>query len=40
LSPFVRQAEILEIAKAEGRVLVDDLIIRFNVTPQTLQRFE
>jgi DeoR family transcriptional regulator, glycerol-3-phosphate regulon repressor len=38
LSPFVRQAEILEIAKAEGRVLVDDLIIRFNVTPQTLRK--
>jgi DeoR family transcriptional regulator, glycerol-3-phosphate regulon repressor len=38
LSLFVRQAEILEIAKAEGRVLVDDLITRFNVTPQTLRK--
>ena len=38
MSLFVRQAEILEIAKAEGRVLVDDLIIRFNVTPQTLRK--
>ena len=38
MSVFVRQAEILEIAKAEGRVLVDDLIIRFNVTPQTLRK--
>ena len=38
MSLFVRQAEILEIAKAEGRVLVDDLIARFNVTPQTLRK--
>ncbi len=38
MSLFVRQAEILEIAKAEGRVLVDDLITRFNVTPQTLRK--
>jgi DeoR family transcriptional regulator, glycerol-3-phosphate regulon repressor len=38
VSLFVRQAEILEIAKAEGRVLVDDLITRFNVTPQTLRK--
>lgn len=38
MSLFVRQAEIMEIAKAEGRVLVDDLITRFNVTPQTLRK--
>ena len=38
MSLFVRQGEILEIAKAEGRVLVDDLIARFNVTPQTLRK--
>ena len=38
MSLFVRQAEIMEIAKAEGRVLVDNLITRFNVTPQTLRK--
>lgn len=38
MSVFIRQAEIMAIAKAEGRVLVDDLIARFNVTPQTLRK--
>ncbi|PLT93796.1 DeoR family transcriptional regulator [Sinorhizobium medicae] len=33
-----RQAEILELAKAEGRVLVDDLAQRFSVTPQTIRK--
>jgi DeoR family transcriptional regulator, glycerol-3-phosphate regulon repressor len=33
-----RQAEILEIAKAEGRVLVEDLAQRFSVTPQTIRK--
>jgi DeoR family glycerol-3-phosphate regulon repressor len=33
-----RQSEILEIARAEGRVMVDDLAQRFNVTLQTIRR--
>ncbi|PTM96456.1 DeoR/GlpR family DNA-binding transcription regulator [Mycoplana dimorpha] len=33
-----RQAEILELAKAEGRVLVEDLAARFSVTPQTIRK--
>ncbi|MGI9524398.1 MAG: DeoR/GlpR family DNA-binding transcription regulator [Hyphomicrobiaceae bacterium] len=36
LSP--RQADIVAIAKAEGRVTVDDLAERFAVTPQTIRR--
>lgn len=33
-----RQAEIMEIAKSEGRVQVDDLAQRFSVTPQTIRK--
>ncbi|RVL90587.1 DeoR/GlpR family DNA-binding transcription regulator, partial [Sinorhizobium meliloti] len=33
-----RQAEILELAKTEGRVLVEDLAQRFSVTPQTIRK--
>ena len=33
-----RQAEILEIAKTEGRVQVEDLAARFSVTPQTIRK--
>lgn len=33
-----RQTEILDIAKAEGRVLVEDLAARFSVTPQTIRK--
>jgi DeoR family glycerol-3-phosphate regulon repressor len=33
-----RQSRILEIARAEGRVLVDDLAARFTVTPQTIRK--
>ncbi|NKN37236.1 DeoR/GlpR transcriptional regulator [Agrobacterium sp. a22-2] len=33
-----RQTEILDIAKAEGRVLVEELAIRFAVTPQTIRK--
>jgi DeoR family glycerol-3-phosphate regulon repressor len=33
-----RQAEILEIARAEGRVMVEDLAQRFEVTLQTIRR--
>lgn len=36
LSP--RHAEIMRLAKAEGRVLVDELAQRFNVTPQTIRK--
>ena len=32
-----RQKEILELVKVEGRVFVDDLVKRFDVTPQTLR---
>jgi DeoR family transcriptional regulator, glycerol-3-phosphate regulon repressor len=33
-----RQSEILEIAKGEGRVVVEDLAQRFDVTLQTIRR--
>lgn len=33
-----RQAEILEIAKSEGRVQVEELAARFSVTPQTIRK--
>ncbi len=33
-----RQAEILEIARADGRVVVEDLAQRFDVTLQTIRR--
>lgn len=34
----IRQSEILDLARAEGRVLVDDLAHRFDVTLQTIRR--
>ena len=36
LSP--RHAEIIQMAKDKGRVLVDDLAGHFNVTPQTIRK--
>jgi len=33
-----RQTEILELARAEGRVMVEDLAQRFDVTLQTIRR--
>lgn len=33
-----RHAEILQLAKERGRVLVDDLAGHFNVTPQTIRK--
>jgi DeoR family glycerol-3-phosphate regulon repressor len=33
-----RQAQIVEFAKAHGRVAVDDLATRFAVTPQTIRK--
>ncbi|MEN9894938.1 MAG: hypothetical protein RIR97_790 [Pseudomonadota bacterium] len=33
-----RQTEIVELAKAEGRVLVDELAQRFSVSPQTIRK--
>jgi DeoR family transcriptional regulator, glycerol-3-phosphate regulon repressor len=33
-----RHSEIIELAKTEGRVLVDDLATRFEVTPQTIRK--
>lgn len=33
-----RQAEIVALAKEHGRVLVDELAIRFRVTPQTIRK--
>lgn len=36
LSP--RQEEIVALAKAEGKVLVDELAARFSVTPQTIRK--
>lgn len=33
-----RQAQIVDLAKSRGRVLVDDLAATFNLTPQTIRR--
>ncbi|MGR6467305.1 DeoR/GlpR family DNA-binding transcription regulator [Rhizobium sp. PAMB 3182] len=33
-----RQTEIVELAKGQGRVLVDELAARFSVTPQTIRK--
>ena len=33
-----RQAEIMELAKEQGRVLVEELAARFAVTPQTIRK--
>ena len=33
-----RHAEIIELAKTEGRVLVEELALRFDVTPQTIRK--
>ena len=33
-----RQAEIMALAKEQGRVLVDELAARFAVTPQTIRK--
>lgn len=33
-----RQADIVSLAKEQGRVLVDDLAVRFQVTPQTIRK--
>src|SRR5690242_2656906 len=33
-----RQNEILALARSAGRVSVDDLAVRFNVTPQTIRK--
>lgn len=35
---MIRSAQILEIAKNEGKVLVEDLALRFGVTTQTIRR--
>ena len=36
LSP--RQSEIVKLARSAGRVTVDDLVTRFDVTPQTIRK--
>jgi DeoR family glycerol-3-phosphate regulon repressor len=36
LSP--RQTEIVKLARGAGRVTVDDLVVRFEVTPQTIRK--
>lgn len=33
-----RQIEIIDLAKSEGRVLVEELAARFSVTPQTIRK--
>ncbi|MDZ7708834.1 MAG: DeoR/GlpR family DNA-binding transcription regulator [Roseovarius sp.] len=38
MSQSFRQPDILEIARAEGKVMVEDLALRFNVTVQTIRR--
>lgn len=34
----IRQQQILDIAKSDGRVIVDDLASKFGVTPQTIRK--
>lgn len=36
--PTPRQNQILDIARAEGRVEVDNLAVRFDVSPQTIRK--
>ena len=36
--PNARQQQILDIARSAGRVTVDDLATRFEVTPQTIRK--
>jgi DeoR family glycerol-3-phosphate regulon repressor len=36
--PNLRQLQIIEIARASGRVTVEDLSARFEVTPQTIRK--
>lgn len=36
--PNLRQLQIIEIARASGRVTVEDLAARFDVTPQTIRK--
>lgn len=38
MTAAVRQREILDVARESGRVLVEDLSARFDVTPQTIRR--
>ncbi|MFC3076207.1 DeoR/GlpR family DNA-binding transcription regulator [Shinella pollutisoli] len=38
MQPTGRQSEIVELARAQGRVLVEDLAARFSVTPQTIRK--
>src|SRR6185295_19619399 len=40
MAPLVnfRQQQIIELARATGRVTVDDLAVRFDVTPQTIRK--
>lgn len=38
MDPTGRQSEILALARAKGRVLVDDLAARFAVSPQTIRK--
>ena len=38
MAQTLRQADILRIARAEGRVLVEDLAARLGVTVQTVRR--
>jgi DeoR family glycerol-3-phosphate regulon repressor len=38
ISDTPRQLDIVDIAKQVGRVSVDDLAMRFNVTPQTIRK--
>lgn len=37
-NPTTRQTEILNLARSQGRVSVDDLAARFAVTPQTIRK--
>lgn len=38
MQPSPRQTEIIDIARQQGRVLVEDLAARFSVSPQTIRK--
>jgi len=38
IQPTFRQQQIMDLARQSGRVLVDDLAARFDVTPQTIRK--
>ena len=38
MTPFMRQAKIVELARQQGEVSVEELVAAFDVTPQTIRK--